>query len=111
MQQKYLSRRRFLFSANGSETVHNGIVSFVTRILENRARTSPHRDLARPRPLKRFGIVDRKLVQQRVLVDSGKAFYQTHVLAGPSKICFVRKIHRFDDKRIAIPVSTRITEP
>src|SRR5262245_2869040 len=100
-----------LGGAHGAERIHHGIVPFMARVFEDRARSLLHWDFRSPWPLKRLRIIDGESIQQRVRIDSCESFNQTHVLAGASEVRLVRKVRGLDDEGIAFPMTARISEP
>src|SRR6266571_8568207 len=65
----------FLFcSACAAEDIRHRVVTLVARVLKDGFLTLSNGKLAAPRPGKRCGIVDRKLIQDRARVCTSEAF-------------------------------------
>src|SRR5690242_5246332 len=70
-----------LFRASAGQCVVQAVISFVTRVLEDRSFVLLPRDFRRPRSGPRRGIVDGELIAERLFVDAGEPLGQMHVLA------------------------------
>ena len=57
------------------------------------------------------GIINRKAVQQRSIVESLEAFYHVQVFRRASKACVCVEIGRIHDQGISIPPANRVTQP
>ena len=104
-------RGPLLFCASAREGVVQPVIPFVARVLEYRARILPPRHLGRPGPRPRRRILDRELITDRLLVDAREALGQPHVLARALKCELVGEIRRFDNQRLALPVTAVAPRP
>src|ERR1700674_4786309 len=73
-------------SARTSESIRHRVITFVARVLKDRLLTDNHGKLPAPRPRKRRGIVDRKLIQDRVEVHASQAFRQMQAFIGSIEV-------------------------
>src|SRR6188472_124240 len=104
--------RSLLVGAGAAEDVSHRVVSLVTGVFENLSLlvVALQRDANRPRLRERRRIVDGDGVVDRIGVDAREALDETQRLARSSEVGLVREVRRLDHKRVAFPVTARISQ-
>src|SRR4029453_17760515 len=111
-------RMELLFTCVGragrAQHVLQSEVSFVARVFVDETVDAIPRHLHRPRPRPRLGIGNGELVVDRPVARAREPFDQAHVLRRVLErraARFVGEVCRFDDERVALPVTAPVAEP
>src|SRR5262245_30060323 len=105
-----LLRKRFLIS-RAAQNIHQRVVPFVARVLEDALVGLRHRYGRAPRTRERGRVVHGELVQQRVLVDASETLDEMELVVSPAKTGPAVEVRRVDDERVALPLAARIAQP
>src|SRR6266566_1580761 len=100
-----------LLCPSAREGVVQAIIPFVTGVLKYRAYRFLPGYLCGPGSCPRRRIFDPELIADRVLGHAREALGQTHVLARALERELVREIRRFDNQRLALPMTAVAPRP
>src|SRR6516225_4536874 len=99
------------FVSSTRQRVDDAIVAFVASMLKYRSDGLLHRKFAAPRVIPGGRIIDRECVRYRIGVRACEAFRYLHIPARAPECGLVGKIGRFDNQRLAFPMTSRASEP
>src|SRR2546427_6476233 len=100
-----------LLCPSAGQGVVQAIIPFVTGVLKYRTYRFLPRHFCRPGSCPRRRIFDRELIADRVLGHAREALGQTHLLARALERELVREIRRFDNERLALPMTAGTSCP
>src|SRR5262249_1532877 len=100
-----------LVGTSAGENTLEGEVSLMTRVFVDLLLALLHGNYRSPRLRPDGRIVDREFVLKHTCRDAGEAFHDMQPPAGASEVDQRRQIGGLDNKRVAVPVPTRVASP